>query len=111
MHCLTFCWVRNTRSEGADSRLAIPGKASALQLAFMKFADNINGHILNPTIGTEFDSCDEAYQYYNLYSWECGFGIRWGTKRCSLKKRKKNGADTDPYQLGQDFYCSCRVRA
>ncbi|KAG2576279.1 hypothetical protein PVAP13_6NG015919 [Panicum virgatum] len=43
---------RNTRSEGADSRLAIPGKASALQLAFMKFADNINGHILNPTIGT-----------------------------------------------------------
>ncbi|XP_039817512.1 protein FAR1-RELATED SEQUENCE 9-like isoform X3 [Panicum virgatum] len=33
---------------------------------------------------------------------------RWGTKRCSLKKRKKNGADTDRYQLGQDFYCSCR---
>jgi hypothetical protein len=53
----------------------------------MKFAEHKYGNVMNPSIGTEFDNCDEAYEYYNIYSWECGFGIRWGKKRWSEKKR------------------------
>jgi hypothetical protein len=33
---------------------------------------------MRPKIGLSFDSMGEAYAYYNLYSWECGFGIRYG---------------------------------
>ncbi|KAG2600519.1 hypothetical protein PVAP13_5KG532621 [Panicum virgatum] len=74
----------------------------------MKFAEHTSGYVIYPSVGTEFDSCDEAYEYYNLYSWECGFGIRWGKKRWSKNRRKNNGPEAKPYQLSQDFYCSCR---
>jgi len=69
---------RNRQCAGPDSREHVSGKASALQQALMKFADRRSENIMNPCIGTEFNDCDEAYEYYNLYSWECGFGIRWG---------------------------------
>ena len=75
----------------------------------MKFADRTSDYIINPAVGTEFDNCEEAFEYYNLYSWECGFGIRWGKKRWSERKRKRQSPETKPYQLAQDFYCSCRV--
>ena len=35
-------------------------------------------HIFEPKIGMVFDSRAEIYQFYNLYSWEVGFGIRFG---------------------------------
>jgi len=74
----------------------------------MKFGNRTTGYIINPEVGTEFDNCDEAYEYYNLYSWECGFGICWGKKRWSEKRSKRNSPAVSPYQLGQDFYWSCR---
>lgn len=49
----------------------------------MKFADRRSDYVIDPCVGTEFDGCDEAYEYYNLYSWEVGFGIRTGKKRWS----------------------------
>jgi hypothetical protein len=49
----------------------------------MKFADRTSNYIISPDIGTEFDDVEEGFEYYNLYSWECGFGIRWGKKRYS----------------------------
>lgn len=73
----------------------------------MKFTDRRSENIVNPCIGTEFNDCDEGYEYYNLYSWECGFGIRWGKKRWSEKKVKGNSPGDKRYQLGQEFYCSC----
>lgn len=36
-------------------------------------------HIFEPKLGMVFDSRAEAYQFYNLYSWEVGFGIRFGS--------------------------------
>ena len=99
----------NTRGSGAEYRNSQHAKPSALQQAVMKFADHTSGYVINPSVGTEFDSCDEAYEYYNLYSWECGFGIRWGKKRWSENRRKNNGPEAKPYQLSQDFFCSCRV--
>lgn len=75
----------------------------------MKFADRTTDYLIDPAVGTEFDGCDEAYEYYNLYSWECGFRIRVGKKRWSESKKAKSASDGKTYQLGQEFYCSCRV--
>jgi len=69
---------RNTATNRRDHREHILGRASALQQALMKFADRTTYYIINPAVGTEFDDLQKAYKYYNLYSWECGFGIRKG---------------------------------
>uniref|UniRef100_A0A0A9A731 Uncharacterized protein n=1 Tax=Arundo donax TaxID=35708 RepID=A0A0A9A731_ARUDO len=53
-----------------------PRHEIALQRTLMKFADRTSDYIIFPAIGTKFDSVEEGYEYYNLYSWECGFGIR-----------------------------------
>jgi len=36
-------------------------------------------HIFEPKLGMIFDSRIEAYKFYNLYSWEVGFGICFGS--------------------------------
>ena len=76
----------------------------------MRFADRTTPYIIKRAVGMEFDDSDEAYEYYNLYSWECGFGIRWGKKRWSENKKARKLHGDKPYRLGQEFYCSCRVR-
>jgi hypothetical protein len=43
---------------------------------------------VNPTPGTTFDTLDEAYDFYNLYAWETGFGIRYGKSRLNAGKKK-----------------------
>jgi hypothetical protein len=37
-----------------------------------------NLEVFFPTLGTTFNSCKEGREFYNLYSWEVGFGIRSG---------------------------------
>ena len=37
-----------------------------------------------PKIGTRFDTLGEAYDFYNLYSWEKGFGIRYEKSRVNV---------------------------
>lgn len=48
----------------------------------------------------EFNSSKDAKDFYNLYSWEIGFGIRKG-------RNSRNGND---YMTRQDLVCSCEVR-
>ncbi|KAM0834122.1 hypothetical protein ACQ4PT_063806 [Festuca glaucescens] len=43
---------------------------------------------LTPCLGTTFDSISEAYDFYNLYSWERGFGVRYGKSRLNSEKTK-----------------------
>lgn len=57
------CVTRNIKSDGANSKEPIHGKTSALQQAIMKFGNRTTGYIINPEVGTEFDNCDEAYEY------------------------------------------------
>ena len=52
-----------------------------------------------PSVGTIFDSKDEAYDFYNMFSWECGFGIRYGKSSTNSKK----------YRTMQDIVCQCAV--
>lgn len=38
--------------------------------------------------GQAFDSLGEAYAFYNLYSWENEFGIRYGKSRLNVERTK-----------------------
>jgi hypothetical protein len=73
-----------------DERAASANRISALESSFCGFAERKSEEVLAPIIGLTFDSMREAYDYYNLYSWECGFGIRYG--KCM-----------------QEFLCNCVV--
>lgn len=42
------------------------------------YADRELECVINPEISQEFDSLAEAYDSYDLYSWETGFGIKYG---------------------------------
>jgi hypothetical protein len=58
-------------------------------------ADKKTAQIFYPTTGLVFDSVEEAYEFYNLYSWEDGFGVRYsswikGTRQ--MVGRQKGGA-------------------
>ena len=55
--------------------------------------------IFFPHEGTIFNSREEARDFYNLYSWEKGFGVRFG-------RGKKNDSK---YQTKLDIVCSCEV--
>lgn len=44
---------------------------------------------LPPTIGLEFDSFDEAYDFYNLYGKEQGFGIRVSNSWFRSKRKER----------------------
>ncbi|PUZ60821.1 hypothetical protein GQ55_4G194800 [Panicum hallii var. hallii] len=59
-------------------------------------------YIFDPILGLTFDSEDEAYEFYNLYSWEVGFGI----KRDSTAANRK----TD-FQTMRDLRCLCSGNA
>ncbi|TVU49926.1 hypothetical protein EJB05_01270, partial [Eragrostis curvula] len=56
--------------------------------------------VFYPAIGTTSNSCEEARDYYNLYSWEMGFGIRY-------HRSNKNGCK---YRTKMDIVCSCEGR-
>ena len=57
------------------------------------------GAIFFPYEGTKFNSFEEAKEFYNLYSWEAGFGIRTSRGRVN---------DND-YTTKKDLCCSCEV--
>ena len=93
-------FTRKRGKEGPDSRIAPMGE-SAISRA-LRTAGNREGQpVFLPYEGLEFNSCEEAKEFYNLYSWEVGFGIRKGGSR-------KNGYE---YITRQDLVCSCEVCA
>jgi len=98
---------RNIVTSGPDRRLFDPKRTSALQKALLKFAKSSDGYVMEPSIGTEFDSTDEAFEFYNLYSWERGFGIRKGKRRYSESSLNRSARKEEKYAIGQDFHCSC----
>lgn len=57
--------------------------------------------VIDPCLGTTFDSLGEAYDFYNLYSWEHGFGIRYGKSRLNAEKTK----------CMQEIVCGCSGEA
>ena len=44
-----------------DEREMIPDRKTSLELSVRAYAENGEGHVINPKIGTTFDSLNEAY--------------------------------------------------
>ncbi|XP_073360554.1 uncharacterized protein [Aegilops tauschii subsp. strangulata] len=94
----TSGWTRRVRlGKAPDERDMNPDRKTALELSVRAYAEKCEGHVINPTIGTEFDSLDEAYEFYNLYSWETGFGIRLAKSRLSVQRTR----------CMQEIVCAC----
>ncbi|KAL6591476.1 hypothetical protein ACP70R_049979 [Stipagrostis hirtigluma subsp. patula] len=80
---------------GPDAR--INPSESAITVAIRNAAGRGGGSIFYPSVGTTFNSCEEGRDFYNLYSWEVGFGVRY-------HRSKKN---TLGYRTKVDITCSC----
>uniref|UniRef100_A0A453AC00 FAR1 domain-containing protein n=1 Tax=Aegilops tauschii subsp. strangulata TaxID=200361 RepID=A0A453AC00_AEGTS len=74
-----------------------PLRMSALELSIRKYAEQPDKSVVRPELGLSFDSLGEAYDFYNLYSWEVGFGIRYGKSRLNAKRTKSM----------QEIVCGC----
>jgi hypothetical protein len=62
--------------------------------------DRLGHAIFFPYQGTTFDSFEEAKEFYNLCSWEVGYGIRTG----------RGKMNDNNYRTKMDIVCSCEVR-
>lgn len=62
-----------------------------------EFAEHPGDVVMVPKIATSFDTLREAYDFYSLYSWEKGFGIRYGKSRLNVSRTK----------CMQDIVCGC----
>lgn len=74
------CFCRLRIGAAAPSRTPCPNRVSAFEKAVRSYTDNPAENVITPVIGTTFDSLGEAYDLYNLYSWEKGFGFRYGKR-------------------------------
>lgn len=85
---LLFLQKRLHIRAAAPSRAPCPNRVSAFEKAGRSFAENPTESVITPVVGTTFDSVGEAYDYYNFYSWEKGFGIQYGKSRLNVKRTK-----------------------
>ena len=91
-------WKRRPRGpKGPDERSVVVDCVPALESAIRGFADRGTEVVVNPALGTNFDSLPEACEFYNLYSWEVGFGIRYGKSRQNVNGTK----------CMQEIVCGC----
>ncbi|KQK06569.1 uncharacterized protein LOC104582684 isoform X2 [Brachypodium distachyon] len=91
----SFC--RASIGNAPEERKPNPNKQSALELSIRGYAERRSGVVVAPAVGTTFDSLQEAYDFYNLYSWEIGFGVRYAKSRLNVHRKK----------CMQEIVCSC----
>lgn len=72
-------------------------RVSAFEKAVKVFIENPTENVISPALGTTFDSLGEAYDFYNLYPWEKGLGIRYGKIQLNDERRK----------CMQEIFCGC----
>lgn len=93
MHFVSGRFCRGSvPSERAPKR----GGVSAYEQSLKEYVDRMSIVVIRPSVGMSFDSRAEAYDFYNLHSWELGFGIR-----CNMT--------VDKSVVSQDIVCSCEV--
>ncbi|XP_037460240.1 uncharacterized protein LOC119331168 [Triticum dicoccoides] len=94
----TSGWTRRVRvGKAPEEREMNPNRISALELSVRAYTEKRDGPVVYPSIGTSFDSLDEAYEFYNLYSWECGFGVRLAKSRLNVERKR----------CMQEIVCAC----
>ncbi|KAG0529584.1 hypothetical protein BDA96_05G111200 [Sorghum bicolor] len=62
-------------------------------------------HIFEPEVGLVFDSREEAREFYNMYSWEVGFGVKFNSSRPGPKSSAKNTENAEQYRSMQEIVC------
>nr|XP_040251552.1 uncharacterized protein LOC109737869 [Aegilops tauschii subsp. strangulata] len=93
-------WTQRVRvGAAAPGRPPCADRITALEKTVREFADHPRDIVMVPKIGTSFDTLGEAYDFYNLYSWEKGFGIRYGKSRLNVNRSK----------CMQEIVCGCAV--
>ncbi|XBI88694.1 hypothetical protein VPH35_026624 [Triticum aestivum] len=91
-------WTKRLRLGSAPpDRVPCPSRMSALEISIRKYAKQPDKSVVRPELGLSFDSLGEAYDFYNLYSWEAGFGIRYGKSRLNAGRTKTM----------QEIVCGC----
>ncbi|XP_044331287.1 protein FAR1-RELATED SEQUENCE 5 isoform X1 [Triticum aestivum] len=91
-------WIRRPRhGVMPDERKTKPDRVAPLEQALRGFATRKTDAVVSPSVGLVFDSLGEAYDFYNLYSWELGFGIRCGKSRTNVRGTK----------CMQELLCGC----
>ncbi|TVU40454.1 hypothetical protein EJB05_13919 [Eragrostis curvula] len=71
----------------------------AVERALRQAGNRGERSIFEPAIGAVFDSPAEGYEFYNMFSWEQGFGVRYGRCRKNASGRRSR----------QDIVCACEV--
>uniref|UniRef100_A0A8R7VDG6 FAR1 domain-containing protein n=1 Tax=Triticum urartu TaxID=4572 RepID=A0A8R7VDG6_TRIUA len=93
-------WNKRQRIGAATpSKTPCPNRVSAFKKA-VRFPENPTENVITTVLGITFDS-GEAYDFYNLYSWEKGFGIRYGKSRLNVERTK----------CMQEIVCGCSGKA
>ncbi|KAM3389435.1 hypothetical protein ACQJBY_011522 [Aegilops geniculata] len=91
-------WTKRLRLGSAPhDRVPCPLRMSALEISIRKYAEQPDKSVVKPELGLSFDSLGEAYDFYNLYSWEIGFGITYGKSRLNAERTKTM----------QEIVCGC----
>uniref|UniRef100_A0ACD5UC92 Uncharacterized protein n=1 Tax=Avena sativa TaxID=4498 RepID=A0ACD5UC92_AVESA len=70
----------------------------AVERALRDAGSREGADIFDIAVGNVFDSTQEAYEFYNMYSWEKGFGIRYGRSHVTSGGQRRR----------QDIICSCQ---
>ncbi|KAL6661170.1 hypothetical protein ACP70R_000554 [Stipagrostis hirtigluma subsp. patula] len=89
---------------GNDGRLMTQGLGSIQQAIIISASGHV-GPIFMPKIGDVYDSAEEAFDFYNMHSWESGFGIRYGRNT-----RNTKGSDHRPNRATIRTGCRAMVR-
>ncbi|KAM0903379.1 hypothetical protein ACQ4PT_018628 [Festuca glaucescens] len=93
-------WIKRVRvGANAAEQTPCPNRIGALEKIIRSYPKKRGEFVLEPTLGMTFDSLGEAYDFYNLYSWEHGFGVRYGKSR--LNPQRTNTM--------QEIVCGCSV--
>jgi hypothetical protein len=74
-------------------------RVAFLERTLHEFPARTSGEVIVPEVGVSFDSIGEAYDFYILYSWERGFGVRYGKSRLNV----------DRVKCMQEIVCGCSV--
>lgn len=72
---------------------------SPIEIALRNAPHRKTKYIFEPVLGITFDSEPEAYDFYNMYSWEVGFGV----------KRDTLISNGEGFQTRRDLRCLCAV--
>ncbi|KAM3409721.1 hypothetical protein ACQJBY_002157 [Aegilops geniculata] len=91
-------WVtRNRKVAMSDERATSAERVTVLETTLTAFAERKTDTVVTPSVGLTFESIIEAYDFYNIYSWETGFGIRYAKSRTNVKGTR----------CMQEFVCCC----